>query len=809
MSKNASSSRRLTTHSWFLLFFALLSFATLLSSADAQSLSAWLGSHSLTDGDELTDHDEDGWPALLEYLVDSDPTDSNGRLSVSSEVVSGNRLALNMRSSRSAVPSDLTVQLQGSNSLETASWNDAAFGSQINDNGDGSWTYVYTQNTALDSGGYPFLRLSVTSIDPPDPVAPTITGFSNQTVTEGDSAFSLNFTVADTDTPVDSLTTTVASDNTSLFPLSALSITGTGANRSLQITPPSSGTGTAQITVTVSDGALSASSAFLITVNSSGGGTADGYDIILVWGQSNERGKEEALDPALDADPTGRIQQFALSGKDADGNSIIGTIVDVDDGQLYTPIAPSQAVGPGFAFAKAYADQIAANRKVLIVPCMVGGTSFIGNPRWNPDGIDNGDQDGDLYFLAISGCNDAVVAAQALYPDSRIVGFYGGPGENDAGYGSYAEFLDKYTRAIQGFRDNITGASTAWAIKSGMLPEWALTGATSRYALDAAQMRAEEVLPYYAFADGVEGYAYDNIHYTAEGNRIKGAQAAALVPIAKSRTTAVPFPTDLYSGTAGGDSTSVRTPELACSMRRVVKGYTGPAIRLRNAATGIEQDIDFQSNGELDYFAVEAFANGEDCYLVRFYDQSGNSRDLVAPDDVSEAQFVLGGTPMFLGRRPAVGRGKAAYYECTEGFDSPSFASVIGNFPAGNNRIAMQSGTIIIGRSGSGTLTMEPGSQELESDIGEEYLSISVDASSEQMWVNGQLADTQNGTAMSFTSSGSVSFMATSGSTRNVRGDFTEMVLFSGSLSQGEIDIINQGLRAYSAWNSYESDAAQ
>jgi predicted extracellular nuclease len=62
----------------------------------------------------------------------------------------------------------------------------------------------------------------------------------------------IDFAIADADTDVNSLIVTVSSNNSSVVPDGNLSLTGTGAARNLKINPV--GVGTADITVTVSDG---------------------------------------------------------------------------------------------------------------------------------------------------------------------------------------------------------------------------------------------------------------------------------------------------------------------------------------------------------------------------------------------------------------------------------------------------------------------------------------------------------------------------------------------------------------------------
>jgi hypothetical protein len=99
--------------------------------------------------------------------------------------------------------------------------------------------------------------------------APTITGIANQTTTAGTAVGPLNFTVGDVETAVGSLAVSGSSNNTTLVPNGNISFGGSGANRTVTVTPAAGQAGTATITVTVSDGSLSTPTSFQLTVNAS------------------------------------------------------------------------------------------------------------------------------------------------------------------------------------------------------------------------------------------------------------------------------------------------------------------------------------------------------------------------------------------------------------------------------------------------------------------------------------------------------------------------------------------------------------
>lgn len=97
---------------------------------------------------------------------------------------------------------------------------------------------------------------------------PTITALSNVTINEDTATSSIGFTVGDAETSVSSLVVTASSSNTTLVPNSngALNLGGSGASRTLVVTPSANRFGSATVTVTVSDGAQTASRTFTLTV---------------------------------------------------------------------------------------------------------------------------------------------------------------------------------------------------------------------------------------------------------------------------------------------------------------------------------------------------------------------------------------------------------------------------------------------------------------------------------------------------------------------------------------------------------------
>ena len=107
--------------------------------------------------------------------------------------------------------------------------------------------------------------------------APTISDVTNLSIPSGGTTGPLSVTVGDAETAVGSLVVTGSSSNTTLVPNANVVIGGSGASRTVTVTPVSGLTGTSTITVTVDDGILTTSDTFVLTVT-------DNY---LSWATAN------------------------------------------------------------------------------------------------------------------------------------------------------------------------------------------------------------------------------------------------------------------------------------------------------------------------------------------------------------------------------------------------------------------------------------------------------------------------------------------------------------------------------------------
>ncbi len=102
--------------------------------------------------------------------------------------------------------------------------------------------------------------------------APLISGIRNQTLAQGMGSGAQFFTIGDAETTFNSLVLGAVSSNDSLIPNTPtnLALGGDNAQRTLIVTPAAGQTGRSVVTVSVSDGAFTSSTAFVVDVIASG-----------------------------------------------------------------------------------------------------------------------------------------------------------------------------------------------------------------------------------------------------------------------------------------------------------------------------------------------------------------------------------------------------------------------------------------------------------------------------------------------------------------------------------------------------------
>ncbi len=144
-----------------------------------------------------------------------------------------------------------------------------------------SFTYnIYKTGTTQPVWSHTFSKLNS---------APTISDITDKTTNEDTATGDISFTVGDVETTLAYLTVTASSSNTTLVPNGNISLGGSGANRTVNITPATNQSGSATITVSVNDGTVTTSDTFLLTVNPvNDAPVADAQSVSMSWNTSIE-----------------------------------------------------------------------------------------------------------------------------------------------------------------------------------------------------------------------------------------------------------------------------------------------------------------------------------------------------------------------------------------------------------------------------------------------------------------------------------------------------------------------------------------
>ena len=188
--------------------------------------------------------------------IDEDNSTSSLSFTVDDEETAASSLTVTSSSSNTILVPAGNIVLSGSGASRSVIVTPAA-------NQNGSATITLT----VSDGSFTSVETFVVTVTAVNDL-PTLTSVGNQAINQNEATGSLSFTVGDVETALNSLTVTSSSDNTALVPSSNITLSGSGANRLVQVTPASNKNGSATITLTVTDGnSASQSSSFLVSVN--------------------------------------------------------------------------------------------------------------------------------------------------------------------------------------------------------------------------------------------------------------------------------------------------------------------------------------------------------------------------------------------------------------------------------------------------------------------------------------------------------------------------------------------------------------
>ncbi len=164
-------------------------------------------------------------------------------------------LTVSGTSSDTMLVSDGNIMFGGSGADRTLSITPNA-----NQSGTTTISVIVSDGVASDSDTF---VLTVTAVNDP----PTITDITDKSTNEDTPITDISFTIDDLEMPAANLTLSRNSSNTTLVSNGNIIFGGTGANRTLSITPNANHSGTTTISVIVSDGVASDTDTFVLTVN--------------------------------------------------------------------------------------------------------------------------------------------------------------------------------------------------------------------------------------------------------------------------------------------------------------------------------------------------------------------------------------------------------------------------------------------------------------------------------------------------------------------------------------------------------------
>lgn len=116
--------------------------------------------------------------------------------------------------------------------------------------------------------------------------------------------------------------------------------------------------------------------------------------------------------------------------------------------------------------------------------------------------------------------------------------------------------------------------------------------------------------------------------------------------------------------------------DTAYSVRKLSSSYEGSSIRVRRSSDNSEQDIGFNGDGNLDTSALTTFVGANNGFVVKWYDQSGNSNDAVQTGSGKQPHIVLSGAVVTQGGKPAVTQATGVGNPTNQFLDTPTINAV-------------------------------------------------------------------------------------------------------------------------------------
>ena len=176
---------------------------------------------------------------------------------------------------------------------------------------------------------------------------------------------------------------------------------------------------------------------------------------------------------------------------------------------------------------------------------------------------------------------------------------------------------------------NLNASATAFSI------EGAPTGATYNYSISSSG-GAGAVTGSGSIAGSPQAISGVDISGLPSGTLTLGVTITNASGTGNQKTaTAIPTFTGILD--------SLPASAASYSVRRLSGTYTGSLIRVRRSSDNSEQDIGPTLGGNLNTTALTTFCGASSCFVMTWYDQSGNARDATQTTTANQPRIVNAG----------------------------------------------------------------------------------------------------------------------------------------------------------------------
>jgi hypothetical protein len=275
--------------------------------------------------------------------------------------------------------------------------------------------------------------------------------------------------------------------------------------------------------------------------------------------------------------------------------------------------------------------------------------------------------------------------------------------------------------------------------------------------------------------------------------RLRGLAAQRMVARPTSTETVFTPPLD-----------QIAPASAAYGLRRIRSSYTGPAIRVRRAFDNAEADIGFTSAGNLNVIALLVFCGISSGFVVTWYDQSGNGRNLTQATQAAQPRIVNSGVVDVLGGVPTLVfdavddfMTAASWGTISQPFSHNGVISTGASYPGFPGVVGTETGTpgtATIIETNFATLMMFAGNNGAQAAIGFNERAVFT-----SLFNGGSSVIAKNGTASGAVNPGSNGW---AGARLNGIGPFAglrfqEVVLFDSALSTTDRQLLERNQGAY------------